>query len=88
MRQRRSTPDNSAALVVALATGLHAQIGGTGADGALVVSSGTVTLDTSTRPGGFDFTTITVAAKGREAQAAMDAITELLANKFGEEEAG
>lgn len=33
-------------------------------------------------------TTITVAAKGREAQAAMDAITELLANKFGEEEAG
>ena len=33
-------------------------------------------------------TTITVTAKGREAQAAMDAITELLANKFGEEEAG
>jgi phosphocarrier protein len=33
-------------------------------------------------------TSITVAAKGREAQAAMDAITELLANKFGEEEAG
>ena len=33
-------------------------------------------------------TTITVAAKGREAGAAMDAITELLANKFGEEEAG
>ena len=33
-------------------------------------------------------TTITVAAKGREAQAAMDAITELLATKFGEEEAG
>ena len=33
-------------------------------------------------------TTITVAAEGREAQAAMDAITELLANKFGEEEAG
>ena len=33
-------------------------------------------------------TTITVAAKGREAQAAIDAITELLANKFGEEEAG
>ena len=33
-------------------------------------------------------TTIIVAAKGREAQAAMDAITELLANKFGEEEAG
>ncbi|EGP09778.1 HPr family phosphocarrier protein [Afipia clevelandensis] len=33
-------------------------------------------------------TTITVAAKGREAQAAMDAITELLANKFGEEDAG
>lgn len=33
-------------------------------------------------------TTITVAASGREAQAAMDAITELLANKFGEEEAG
>ena len=31
---------------------------------------------------------VTVAAKGREAQAAMDAITELLANKFGEEEAG
>ena len=33
-------------------------------------------------------TTITVAAKGREAQAAMDAITELLANKFGEDDAG
>ncbi len=33
-------------------------------------------------------TTITVAAKGREAQAAMDAITELLANKFGEEDTG
>ena len=33
-------------------------------------------------------TTITVAANGREAGAAMDAITELLANKFGEEEAG
>ncbi len=33
-------------------------------------------------------TSITVSAKGREAQAAMDAITELLANKFGEEEAG
>jgi phosphocarrier protein HPr len=33
-------------------------------------------------------TTITVAASGREAEAAMDAITELLANKFGEEEAG
>jgi phosphocarrier protein HPr len=33
-------------------------------------------------------TSITVAASGREAQAAMDAISELLANKFGEEEAG
>jgi phosphocarrier protein len=33
-------------------------------------------------------TTITVATKGREAQAAMDAISELVANKFGEEEAG
>lgn len=33
-------------------------------------------------------TTITVAAKGREAEAAINAITELLANKFGEEEAG
>jgi phosphocarrier protein len=33
-------------------------------------------------------TTITVAASGREAQAAINAITELLANKFGEEEAG
>lgn len=33
-------------------------------------------------------TTITVAAKGREAQAAMEAITELLANKFGEETEG
>lgn len=33
-------------------------------------------------------TTITVAASGREAEAAMNAITELLANKFGEEEAG
>ena len=32
-------------------------------------------------------TTISVAASGREAQAAMDAITALLANKFGEEEA-
>ncbi|CAN5383347.1 HPr family phosphocarrier protein [soil metagenome] len=33
-------------------------------------------------------TSITVTASGREAPAAMDAITELLANKFGEEEAG
>ena len=33
-------------------------------------------------------TSITVTASGREAKAAMDAITELLANKFGEEEAG
>lgn len=33
-------------------------------------------------------TTITVAASGREAEAAMNAITDLLANKFGEEEAG
>lgn len=33
-------------------------------------------------------TSITVAASGREAQAAIEAITELLANKFGEEEAG
>ncbi|MBN9583765.1 MAG: serine kinase [Afipia sp. 62-7] len=33
-------------------------------------------------------TSITVSASGREAQAAMDAITELLANKFGEEDAG
>jgi phosphocarrier protein len=33
-------------------------------------------------------TSITVAATGREAEAAMDAITELLANKFGEEDAG
>ncbi len=33
-------------------------------------------------------TTITVSATGREAQAAMDAITELLAKKFGEEEPG
>lgn len=33
-------------------------------------------------------TTITVAASGREAEAAINAITELLANKFGEEEAG
>lgn len=33
-------------------------------------------------------TSITVTAKGPEAKAAMDAITELLANKFGEEEAG
>jgi phosphocarrier protein len=31
-------------------------------------------------------TSITVTAKGREAQAALDAITELLADKFGEEE--
>ena len=30
-------------------------------------------------------TSITVSAKGREAQAAIDAITELVANKFGEE---
>ena len=30
-------------------------------------------------------TTITVEARGREAQEALDAITELLANKFGEE---
>ena len=33
-------------------------------------------------------TTITEAASGREAEAAINAITELLANKFGEEEAG
>jgi len=33
-------------------------------------------------------TTITVEATGREAQAAMDAIAELVGNKFGEEEAG
>jgi phosphocarrier protein len=33
-------------------------------------------------------TTITVAASGREAEAAINAITDLLANKFGEEEAG
>jgi phosphocarrier protein len=32
-------------------------------------------------------TTIMVQASGREAEAAMNAITELLANKFGEEEA-
>jgi phosphocarrier protein len=31
-------------------------------------------------------TSINVTAKGREAQAALDAITELLADKFGEEE--
>lgn len=30
-------------------------------------------------------TSITVSAKGREAQAAIDAITELVASKFGEE---
>jgi phosphocarrier protein len=30
-------------------------------------------------------TSITVSAKGREAQAALDAITELVTNKFGEE---
>ena len=33
-------------------------------------------------------TTIQISATGREAQAALDAITELVANKFGEEEAG
>ena len=33
-------------------------------------------------------TTITVAAKGREAEAAINAITELVGNKFGEEDAG
>ena len=33
-------------------------------------------------------TTIHVSATGREAQAALDAITELVAKKFGEEEAG
>lgn len=33
-------------------------------------------------------TSITVSATGREAQAALDAITELVANKFGEEDAG
>jgi len=33
-------------------------------------------------------TSITVSAKGNEAQAAIDAITELVANKFGEEDAG
>lgn len=31
-------------------------------------------------------TSVTVATKGPEAQAALDAITELLASKFGEEE--
>ncbi|HEY0219345.1 MAG TPA: HPr family phosphocarrier protein [Afipia sp.] len=31
-------------------------------------------------------TSVTVSAQGREAQAALDAITELLASKFGEEE--
>lgn len=31
-------------------------------------------------------TSVTVSAQGREAQAAMDAITELLASKFGEED--
>ena len=33
-------------------------------------------------------TSIVVEVKGREAQAALDAITELLANKFGEEHEG
>lgn len=33
-------------------------------------------------------TSITVSATGKEAQAALDAITELVANKFGEEDAG
>lgn len=41
---------------------LPAQIGGNGADGPLVVTRGTVTLDTSARPGGFDYTSITIAA--------------------------
>lgn len=31
-------------------------------------------------------TSVTVSAQGREAQAALDAITELLASKFGEED--
>ncbi|HEY0233631.1 MAG TPA: HPr family phosphocarrier protein [Afipia sp.] len=31
-------------------------------------------------------TSVTVSAKGRDAQAALDAITELLASKFGEED--
>ena len=50
-------------------------VGGTSIMGLMMISAGIGT-------------TITVAAKGREAGAAMDAITELLANKFGEEEAG
>ncbi len=41
---------------------LAAQIGGTGTDGALVVTQGTATLDTTSRTLGFDFTSITVAA--------------------------
>lgn len=62
MRQPMPSPSVCFAMALTLAVGLRAQIGGTGADGALSVTAGTVTLDTSLRPGGFDFTTITVAA--------------------------
>ena len=51
------------------------RVGGTSIMGLMMLSAGIGT-------------TITVAASGREAQAAINAITELLANKFGEEEAG
>ncbi len=44
------------------AAGLAAQIGGNGADGILVVTQGIVTLDTSARPNGFDYASITIAA--------------------------
>jgi phosphocarrier protein len=47
-------------------------VGGTSIMGLMMLSAG---------PG----TTILVAAKGPEAQAALDAITELVGNKFGEE---
>lgn len=45
-----------------LTTLAPAQIGGNGADGALLVTQGTVLLDTTSRPSGFDFTSITIAA--------------------------
>ena len=50
-------------------------VGGTSSMGLMMLSAGIGT-------------TIMVSATGREAQAALDAITELLANKFGEEHDG
>lgn len=50
------------ASTLVLATLAVAQIGGNGADGPLLVTQGTVILDTTARPSGFDYTWITIAA--------------------------